>query len=287
MERLESIVVGLDFSECSRVALIQALRVAGWSGATARAVHVVAATADEMGETAREYRSGLVEDAKKQWRALVEDMPDARGIEFDVGVASRLAGIRQALERHQADLLVIGAYGEGKANVGLGTLASACIRSVATDVMVVRESGRRRFETIVVVIDFSDASRYALEAAALVATGERARLHAVHVEPSRVETFAHLRSDLAPRLELFVQATTSTYPELEVSSRIFLHTGHRSGVLEFADQVHADLVVVGTRGHTNLRDVALGSTAEKVLRDSVCAVWAAKPPLLGAGALQS
>jgi len=36
-------------------------------------------------------------------------------------------------------------------------------------------------------------------------------------------------------------------------------------------------VVVGTRGRTNLRDFVLGSTAEKVLRDSRIAVWACKP----------
>jgi nucleotide-binding universal stress UspA family protein len=37
------------------------------------------------------------------------------------------------------------------------------------------------------------------------------------------------------------------------------------------------VVVLGTRGRTNLRDVVLGSTAEKVLRDSLIAVWACKP----------
>jgi nucleotide-binding universal stress UspA family protein len=41
--------------------------------------------------------------------------------------------------------------------------------------------------------------------------------------------------------------------------------------------VGADLIAIGTRGRTNLRDVVLGSTAEKLLRDSPCAVWASKP----------
>jgi nucleotide-binding universal stress UspA family protein len=277
MEGLQSIVVGLDFSECSRVALRHARRIASWAEATVRAVHVVAATADEMGEAAQEYRSGLLADARKQWRVWTEEMPEASEVELDICVASRLAGIRQTLQRYQADLLIIGAHGEGSPNVGLGTLASACIRSVPTDVLVVRATHPHPFRIVVVGIDFSDTSQRALVAAARVADGERASLHAVHVEPPLVDTYAHLRSDLAPGLESFVRATTSRHPELEVSSRIFLHTGHRSGVLAYAEQVHADLVVVGTKGHTNLHDVVLGSTAEKVLRDSVCAVWAVKP----------
>ena len=59
--------------------------------------------------------------------------------------------------------------------------------------------------------------------------------------------------------------------------RFFRTPVYRSGVLEFAALVNADVVAVGTRGRSNLRDVVLGSTAEKVLRDSVCAVLAVKP----------
>ena len=74
-----------------------------------------------------------------------------------------------------------------------------------------------------------------------------------------------------------MQETTSKYPGLEVHAKVFPYSGYRSGVLEFAALVNADLVAVGTRGRSNLRDLVLGSTAEKVLRDSVCAVLAAKP----------
>jgi len=41
MEGLESIVVGLDFSHCSRAALAHAQRVASWAGAQVHPVHVV------------------------------------------------------------------------------------------------------------------------------------------------------------------------------------------------------------------------------------------------------
>lgn len=53
--------------------------------------------------------------------------------------------------------------------------------------------------------------------------------------------------------------------------------GHRSGIVDHAQEVRADLIVLGTRGRTNLRDVVQGTTAEKVLRESSCWVLAVKP----------
>lgn len=283
MKALSSIVVGLDFSECSRIALGHALRIASWAGAEVHPVHVVDAPAGEMTEPAtlteapREDFARAVEEAQRQWDALAKGTPGARDLRFDICVAHRLVGIREQLDRYQADLLVLGAFGERKPHVGLGTLASACIRSVPTDVLIVRDTYRESFHTVVVGIDFSATCQRALDAAALIAHGEGAKLYAVHVEPSRLETYAHLRTELGPRLESFVKATTDQYPGLEVHSKVFPYSAYRSGVLEFAALVNAGLVAVGTRGRTNLRDVVLGSTAEKVVRDSVCAVWAAKP----------
>ena len=283
MQDLASIVVGLDFSECSRVALGHARRIASWASAELHPVHVVNAPVDEMGEeaalnaTQRDIRAGLVEEARRQWDAFIEGTPEAPELRLEVCVTHRLVGIRQQLDRHKADLLVLGAFGEERPNVGMGTLASGCIRSVPTDVLVVRDNYRDSFRTVVVGIDFSATCQRALEAAALVAHGEGAKLYAVHVESAMTEAYAFFRGDAPPHLQSFVKPTADRYPGLEVHSKVFPDSGQRSGVLEFAALVNADLVVVGTRGRTNLRDVVLGSTAEKVVRDSVCAVWAAKP----------
>jgi nucleotide-binding universal stress UspA family protein len=41
MHRLKSILVGVDFSECSKAALQQAARMAKWNGATLHVLHVI------------------------------------------------------------------------------------------------------------------------------------------------------------------------------------------------------------------------------------------------------
>jgi len=283
MEGMASIVVGLDFSECSRVALGHAQRLASWSAAEVHPVHIVDTLIDEIFDEAtltpmqRGIHAGLVEDARKKWNAFIKGTPVASRLDLDVAVSHRLLGTRQQLDRHNADLLVLGAHGDEKPNVGMGTFASACVRSLPIDVLIVRDNYRDPFRTVVVGVDFSSTSRRALEVASLIAHGEGARLYAAHVVADSVDTYARLRADLGPNLDAFVKETTSRFPGLEVHAKIFPYSGHRSGVLEFASLVNADVVAVGTRGRTNLRDVVLGSTAEKILRDSVCAVLAVKP----------
>jgi nucleotide-binding universal stress UspA family protein len=280
-----SILVGIDFSECSRSALLHALRIGRAWGAAVNAVHVVdapdplASGDPTLGGARREVLRQRVADAHAQWTATEATLHGASGVPFEVLTGSRLAAIRRALEQHAAGLLVLGAHGETPPNVGLGTLASACIRGVATDVLVVRDTFTGPFRTVVAGVDFSTTSRRALEAAAGVAAADGARLYAVHVVPApdgSAATQSRLAAEHGPALEAFV-AESRLPAGLEPRQEIFPYAGRRSGLLEFGAVVNADLVAIGTRGRTNLRDVVLGSTAEKLLRDSLCAVWAAKP----------
>jgi nucleotide-binding universal stress UspA family protein len=49
-----------------------------------------------------------------------------------------------------------------------------------------------------------------------------------------------------------------------------------SAILEQAESLPADLVVIGTRGLTGIKHVALGSTAERVVRKAKCPVLTVK-----------
>jgi nucleotide-binding universal stress UspA family protein len=280
-----SILVGIDFSDCSRSALSHALRIGRAWGAAVNAVHVAGApdplTSGDptIGGAQREVLRQQAADAHAQWTATVATLPGASGVPFEVLTGSRLPAIRRALEQHAAGLLVLGAHGDTRPNVGLGTLASGCIRGLPEDVLVVRDAFTGPFRTVVAGVDFSATSRRALEAAARIADADGARLYAVHVVSAgdgSAATQERLAAEHGLALDAFVEE--SRLPAgLEVRREIFPYAGLRSGLLEFGAVVNADLVAIGTRGRTNLRDVVLGSTAEKLLRDSLGAVWAAKP----------
>lgn len=280
-----SILVGVDFSDCSRSALEHALRLSRAWSVPVNAVHVteapepLASGDPTMGDSQREILRQLARDAEGRWAATVHALPGAANVPFEVLGGSRVGGIRHALKQHAADLLVLGAYGATRPNVGLGTVASGCIRAVSADVLVVRDAFSGPFRTVVAGVDFSTTSRRALEAAAQVAEADGAMLYAVHVvlaADGSASTQERLANAHGPALDAFV-AESRLPAGLEVRREIFPYPGRRSGLLEFGAVVNADLVAIGTRGRTNLRDVVLGSTAEKLLRESLCAVWAAKP----------
>ena len=289
MRKLNSIVVGIDFSDSSWVALGHAARISRWSGAALHAAHVID-TGDHPNPAAtltalqQEIRSGLQDEALRRWSEFARGAVSPDELPLDVGYGSRFGGIFERVVEHEADLLVLGAVGHARPHVGLGTLSSGCIRGVPADVLVVRDDFQGPFRTVVVGVDFSDTSRRAVEAAAMLAANESAMLRVVFVVPDAHGTAMLPSQDVGQELEMFTRAATDAWPGLEVRCDVYPHTGHRSGILEFATVVHGDIVVVGTRGRTNLRDVVLGSTAEKVLRDSLIAVWACKPAEVAAGA---
>lgn len=293
---LGSIVVGTDFTPCSAVALRQAMRLAARSGATLHVVHVIDITVVSEVESAlsgyqKDIRDGLVRDAQAAWRAFAANIAGAESLPIDVVINNRLAGIVARTRESRADLLVLGAFGDRRPDVGLGTVATACVRKSASDVLLVRDTQQGPFKTAVAAVDFSETSARALERAAHLAAQDGADLHVLHVfsapwrrlhyrAPSAL-VGAHqqkqYRDALERRLVEFAKPVIERHPSLQVRTVCGDEQGHRSGIVEYAKQIHADLIALGTRGKTNLRDILLGSTAERVLDESPCSVLAVKP----------
>jgi nucleotide-binding universal stress UspA family protein len=63
---------------------------------------------------------------------------------------------------------------------------------------------------------------------------------------------------------------------VEGDVRATLHADPAAAITGVADELEADLIVVGARGRTGLARIALGSVAESVVRDARCSVLAVR-----------
>lgn len=296
MSGWKSLVVGVDFTPCSASVLRQAIRIARWNQAPLSVVHIIETLVvtdleEALSPVQSDVRTVLIRDAGKTWKAFAADIPGASGLELAVEIDHPVRGILRRARERSADLLVVGTHGTSPPDRGPGTLATACIRKAMASVLLLREAQTGPFRSIVVCIDFSATSRKALEQAVRMAANDRAVLHVLHVfnapwhrlhyrapTPQASPDYQkQYRDGLRRRLEAFCEPFHGEMSQLEARYTVFDFPGHGGGIIEFVEQVHGDLVVLGTRGRTTLRDLLIGSTAERVVRDAPCSLLAVKP----------
>lgn len=142
------------------------------------------------------------------------------------------------------------------------------------------------FRRLLVPVDFSDPSQWALEAAcdlARLSGGTLELLHVCPVDP-RVYPLGWILTDGAERdIRTAAEKALEPWREgvaqrgLEVRATVLL--GIASEVIsEVARQREVDLIVMGTRGRTGLEHVMLGSVAERTLRLAPCPVLTVRAP---------
>lgn len=148
------------------------------------------------------------------------------------------------------------------------------------------ESGKT-VPTIVVATDFSETAELAVQQAADLARRRGARLVLVHghtmatywigpanplrIPPSYEEAIVQ---NARERIDSIVRSLRER--GIDAEARLVSATGPES-VLHVANELDADLIVTGTRGHTGFKHLLLGSTAEEIVRTAHRAVLSVHP----------
>ncbi len=145
-----------------------------------------------------------------------------------------------------------------------------------------------QIKTILVATDFSQDADAAVETAVEFAKAYGAKIelfHAYHVEIPPI--YAGFGGDFTrPEdiLEPIREGAEATMQKLvaevatkgvAVDGRVSMEHASR-GILDEAERILADLIVMGTRGLTGIEHLVLGSTAERVLRLANCPVLTVK-----------
>jgi nucleotide-binding universal stress UspA family protein len=136
--------------------------------------------------------------------------------------------------------------------------------------------------TVLVAVDFSDTSTDATRYARELARSFGARIHLLHVVPDPLQQpwaveapgldFPGLADQWRVEAhERLVALTTDA--ELDAQTVLAVRTGvpHRA-IAEYATEHAADLIVLGSHGHSPVVHFLLGSVTERVVRQAACPV---------------
>lgn len=293
---IRRIIVGVDFSEQSEIAAVEALAIARHTGASITAVHVGVVMRD-LGSiapaSAHQWERVLQERAKedkKQLDGLVSRL-DGHGVEIsqlivDDGPAE---GVCKSAAQVDADLVVVGTHGRtALTRFFLGSVAERVVRTCERSVLVVREGGKAEggYHSLLVPTDFSEHAEAALrQAVVLVAPGGSVEL--VHFwsppivpgggfgESAMVSLPDEHRSGADEAGRKLVEKYRNSRCELTYES---VEAGASYGVVDRTAARDYDAIIMGSHGRRGFRHFLLGSVAERVVRHAPCSVMVVHLP---------
>jgi universal stress protein E len=294
MKTFHHIVAAVDFTKHCRIALKEAAHRAARDNAEIIAVHVM----DEflMEELKRAQSTDRV-TIRMEWEQKLVRFVEETGVReakvrVEVRVGSPFPELVDACRVHKADLLVMGAKGSRSEPNRVGVIAAKCIRKAPVDVLIVRQDAQGPFHKIVACVDFSENSAKAVQHAIHIAQQDGASVEALFVYQSALamsldyggmvapmpsgleeDTLALWKKDLQDFLEPLSRSAEGVPVVGVVKERVNI----REAILDHVNDIHADLVVLGTRGKSGLREMLIGTTAEKVVQNAPCSILAVKP----------
>lgn len=301
MKTFKNIIVGIDFTPSCRNALREAARRASLDQAAVSAIHVM----DEF--LAHELKKALSTDeagVRAEWqdrlkKFLAESDVGAAHVAAEVRIGHPFAELMDACKSHSADLLIMGAKGSKGGEHRIGAIAAKCVRKASIDVMIVREDAQGPFRHVVACVDFSENSAKAVQAALHIAAQDKADLDCLYVYQSALALSLDYGGYAPPLptnpdedalklwqadLDKFVEPLVRSRGDVKVRTMVVERVNIRETIINHVTETHADIVVLGTRGKTGLRELLIGTTAEKIVQHAPCSILAVKPDEVSAAA---
>jgi len=138
------------------------------------------------------------------------------------------------------------------------------------------------FKTIVLAVDGSESSDRALAYAGDLAKQSGGRVVAVHIKELIAGRFAgpvHVDEDeIQTKIRQQVKDLSDSGVNIAVEVHSTMTGGPAPVIAEAAARENADVIVTGTRGHTALAGVIVGSVAQRLLHVAPCPVLVVPPP---------
>ncbi len=232
----------------------------------------------------------IMEDARAQLEKLTGDQPVAW--ESLITVGKPADEISRAVEEKAIDLVITATRGRsGFKRFILGSVTERLMRTITCPLLVVHSPEREfvsipqpeiKLNKILVGCDFSPDSDQAFKHGLSLAQEFQAELHLTHVieppvQPNLLVETITVTGEIQPNQQnLLIQKLKDMVPA-EAANWCTPQTSIMEGrpyeeLVKYADTRDIDIIVLGVRGHGLVKTLFLGSTTDRVIRNSPCPV---------------
>jgi nucleotide-binding universal stress UspA family protein len=287
MGQIERIIVGHDLGARGDAAAKSAIVLADHCHAALRLVHVIEPhhlyqmishpMASEMSPEEIVQRAG----AKLEAMGASPQLEHFR-VEYEVRMGKPFVEIILASRAWQADLIVVGGPSRQHSSF-LGSNGERVMRKAPVPVLVARKPLNANAKQFLVPTDFSAGAHKAAEEALALAKSFNGHISFLHVRGLTPRYTYYYEGAMAASMPILRptpedfeadwESFFSSLPLGNIPCENRSEKGHAAtAIVQNAEAIHADLIVMGTHGRGGLKHMLLGSVAEEVARKASCPV---------------
>jgi nucleotide-binding universal stress UspA family protein len=264
---MKRIVVPVDFSPYSQMALQAAVRIADKSGANVSLVNVVLTNLDWVGMSpqAQQKYPDILEQtraADEKLEVLIRELPHPHvPVEKYVMHGYPYDQIVALAKRQEADLIIMGAYGKGHTSKNfIGSNIQKVLRMAPCPVLTVKnKTSGRQFKKLLFASNFDEQARPAFRKVKQLAKVFDATVHLVFINtPHKFVS--------TPKAESLMQAFIAENPDLRIRTHIYNFDDLENGLDHFVQDKGNCLVAMATRVRKLTGQYQMGVTETMVYR---------------------
>lgn len=280
---MKTILVPFDFSQEAQYAFEFAIDLAKKRKNKVKLFHVVELPTPQsfnsMGdvnaysnEIDQIFTIELIEKRKKQL-AEIEQTFQNSDFEFKTKMVfgNPFAGIAKEIIDAKADIVIMGSKGSsGLEEVLIGSNTEKVVRNAKCPVITVKSRiSPESIKKIVFASDFKDVPSDVVKKIKALAENIEAELHLVKINtPTMFESSRQSKE----KIRAFVQ----DYEVNAASIEVYNNSSEEEGIMEYADDINADMIAMSTHGRTGFLHLISGSIAEDVVNAAKRPVWTMK-----------
>ena len=259
------------------------------------------------GPSAEELKAEVAADRHRALASLAAPFTQGTDIRIQVVTGKRFLEVIRMVLSQSFDLVIKPAEDPDWMDRLFGSDDMHLLRKCPCPVWLMKPSDKTRFKTVLAAVDIDplnpmpgdqDFNRTILELAGSIALADNASLHLAHAwDASAEQTFLSQKGMSAESVDAYVgkkkmmhknglsslgialQEWSKNAALKTIAPRLHLIQGPAPKMLpQLANDLSADLVVMGTISRTGISGFIIGNTAEAVFYQLMCSVLAVKPP---------